>query len=248
MNAIAEQKSSQHILTREELLKAYLKDGWKTVPGWLYDGALQLIRMIDIFQKSQGFKGHIGEIGLFQGKLFILLSLMAREEERVFGVDLFGKFQKEGDDRLSVILENMRQHMGEHPWVDILSSDSTLVTAAQLEEHVGGKYRIFSVDGSHEEDVVLHDLTIAAESLAPGGVILLDDYFDPGNPGVSVGTCRYFFQENSTLAPFAAAGNKLFLCDKNAHQAYFDQFCKVGKKAIRGTPEMFGYKVVVYLI
>ena len=248
MNVRAQEQIVSALLTREDYLRAYMDGGWEQVPGWLYDGARQVIRMTDIFQKQRGIEGHIGEIGLFRGKLFIMLALMARDQEKVFGVDLFGTFQSEGDDRLSVIHENMRQHMGEYPWVDILTSDSTLVTAAQLQEQVDGKYRLFSVDGGHQEPVVFHDLSIAAESLAPGGVILLDDYFDPGNPEVSVATCRYFAQGDSLIAPFAIAGNKVFFCEKHAHEAYYQQFSSIAQHAVRNHNMMFGAKIIVYQV
>ena len=72
MSAAAESSRKPNPGTREDALTAYLDGGWKEVPGWLYDGALHITRMIDLVQKRVGIQGHIGEIGLFQGKLFIL--------------------------------------------------------------------------------------------------------------------------------------------------------------------------------
>ena len=40
---------------------------------------------------------------------------------------------------------------------------------------------MFSVDGGHSTDVALHDLRLANEVLVDGGIIMLDDYFDPSH-------------------------------------------------------------------
>ncbi len=251
MNQAPPTTDSTPIQSRAQLLQAYSSEGWNTVPGWLYDGAKQLISMVDLFQKKQDIQGNLGEIGLFEGKLFILLSLMARENENCFGVDFFGVERPEDvniETRRSRIQGHIEKHIGEHPWVDILTSDSTLVSAEQLQAGAKGKYRLFSIDGGHDTDTVYHDIKITAASLAPGGVILLDDYFDPGNPEVSVGTCKYFFKESPTIAPFLIAGNKVFLCDKDYHERYYNQFSKVAEHAIRAHTDMLGHKVIVYKI
>ena len=58
---------------------------------------------------------------------------------------------------------------------------------------MGGPLRFFSIDGGHLSHIVKHDLETAALSITDGGVIILDDYFNPEFPGVSEGTNRYFF-------------------------------------------------------
>ncbi len=47
--------------------------------------------------------------------------------------------------------------------------------------------RLFSIDGGHTVQHVTADLTLAENSLVNGGFVLVDDYCDPGLPGVTVG-------------------------------------------------------------
>lgn len=76
---------------------------------------------------------------------------------------------------------------------------------------MGGKIRLFSVDGGHTSHITQCDLETVSNSLVDGGVIILDDYFNAAWPGVSEGTNRFFILGNKTgIIPFAIGGNKVF--------------------------------------
>ena len=52
-------------------------------------------------------------------------------------------------------------------------------------------------------------------------MVAADDVFNPQTPGVMEGLCRHFAAHPRTvLAPFAWAGNKLFLCHWEAHATF----------------------------
>ena len=62
------------------------------------------------------------------------------------------------------------------------------------------------------------DLALVEPLTTEYTVIAADDVFNPQTPGVMEGLCRHFAAHPRTvLAPFAWAGNKLFLCHWEAH-------------------------------
>ena len=65
----------------------------------------------------------------------------------------------------------------------IVKRNSLEVTADHLLEWAVGPYRLFSVDGGHSMEVALHDLRLANSVMVEGGVIMVDNYFDPKFPG-----------------------------------------------------------------
>ena len=197
-------------------LKIYIEGGaWQDVEGWLYPNAMQLIEYIDRCQDKMDVRGNLGEIGLFHGKLFIFLYLLARREENVVGVDLFV------EDNWDTFHKNLEPYI--YPGKDpvIVKSDSVELTADAFIDLAGGPYRILSVDGGHLVDEVLHDLRVANAVLAEGGVLLLDDYFDPRWHGVSEATNRFYLGDDDIrIAPFLYAGNKTFFATTPHHRAY----------------------------
>lgn len=220
--------------------------GWETVDGWLYLKALRLTDFLDQCQDVLSIKGNIGEIGLYFGKYFFLLYLSARKEEKVIGVDLF-EFP-EWEQKFHTGLARWK-HAGTEPF--IVKRNSLEVTADQLLGWAGGPYRLFSVDGGHSMEVALHDLRLANTVLAEGGVVMVDDYFDPKFPGVSEAVNRLFLLHRDELrvAPFLITGNKLFL----ATTAYANLYREAIHTAIDKDneevwdAELFGHTVTTLL-
>jgi hypothetical protein len=83
-----------------------------------------------------------------------------------------------------------RKYEGNEPL--IVKRNSLEVTADHLLEWAGGSCRLFSVDGGHSMEVALHDLRLAHSVKVEGGVVMVDDYFDPKFPGVSEAVNRFF--------------------------------------------------------
>lgn len=181
------------------------------MPGIVRTGAFPMILAIDAAQKQLGVRGAVGEIGVFYGKLLILLGLLAESDEGIVAIDIFGEARIK-----DAFLNNLRRHLGSVDRCAVLHCDSSTLCGADIVAAAGGRLRLISVDGDHSARATEHDLMLARDSLAEGGVILLDDYFQEFCPGVSEATGRLFFREAlGELVPFAIGGNKVYFCGRS---------------------------------
>jgi hypothetical protein len=176
----------------------------RAVDGWLDPVSATAIALF-------GGPGNAAEIGVHHGKLCILLSLLC---DHTYAIDVFDPTlnrDASGDGNREIFERNMRRHGGAYT---VLQSDSALLTPDRLPP-----MRLFSVDGSHTAKMTASDLRLAAAVLEPGGVVILDDYFNEQWPDVSVGANRVI--ADGSLVPFAIAPGKLLLTngDASAHLA-----------------------------
>jgi hypothetical protein len=142
------------------------------------------------------------------------------------------------------------KHGGTEPL--IVKRNSLEVTAEHLLEWAGGPYRLFSVDGGHPLEVALHDLRLTNAVMAEGGVIMVDDYFDPKFPGVSEAVNRFFliYGNEVRVEPFLITGNKLFLATKEYGKLYREAIdAAIDKKYLEEMwdAELFSSKVTTIL-
>lgn len=233
---------------RRRLLRRYIQDGHKQVFGWFYPGAMLLMANLDACQKARGVAGDFCEIGVAQGKSLIQLCLMMRLGERTFGFDSFARPDRPDDEDKA--RANLAAHVGDLAGVTVTKADSRALTVARLCELSPAGFRMFSVDGGHDEATVLNDLRLACATLSPGGILLLDDYFDRKFPGVSVATNRLFLADDApAVAPFAIGGNKVYFATRPDDAAYRRFLAdNSDPSAVVGTESMFSSDVIVYKI
>ena len=93
--------------------------------------------------------------------------------------------------------------------------------------------RLFSLDGGHSPQHVLNDLRIAEQVLAPGGVVFVDDMWNPEWPGVTEGMHAYM-RTLPSLVPFASLGGKLLLTTfSEAHTLFGGRYAQALQQAKR---------------
>jgi Methyltransferase domain len=225
-------------VAHEAALRAYSQHGHRTVQGWLDPTAVEIIATISRQQTKLGVSGGVCEIGIHHGRLFILLHLLRHGNERSAAYDLFEMQQDNVDasglgDK-AVFLDNLRRLGGDSAPIVVKSRNSLDMTADEVRADAG-PVRLFSVDGGHTADITASDLALAEASLCPGGVVILDDYFNQEWPGVSEGAARYLGAGASHLVPVAIGGNK-FILTNTAQLA-------VGyREALRALPDKYVVK------
>lgn len=221
-------------------LQLYLQEGIHSIDGWLQKIAIHCLLHIQTIQLANNIYGQIVEIGVYQGKLFIVLYLLRRKEELCIAVDVFEEQEKNKDIFKYSVTENDfkgngLRHAGEIDSMKILRGRSEELSPNSLLETLGAKVRIFSIDGGHSKETTCHDMALADACLADGGVIVVDDVFNPEHPGVSEGVNTFVTSDVPTLSPFLLAGNKVFFCQTRYHDLYFLSFKNTMQSLFNGT-------------
>jgi hypothetical protein len=65
------------------------------------------------------------------------------------------------------------------------------------------------VDGGHSQQETYADLKIASDVTVPGGLVALDDYFNPQFPGVCEGAVEFMLRNDGVLRPISIGYNKV---------------------------------------
>ena len=222
-------------MNSEAALRAYVHGGHKTVQGWLDPTAIEAITLLSWTQAKLGVSGGVSEIGIHHGRLFILLHLLRRGDESSAAYDLFemqdANVDASGLGDKATFLDNLRRHGDDTERTVVKSRNSLDMTAAEVRADAGA-VRLFSVDGGHTADITASDLALAEGSLCPGGIVILDDYFNESWPGVSEGAARYLSSGASKLVPVAIGGNKFMLTNSAGLAAKY-------REALRALPDRY---------
>ncbi len=203
-------------------------DATAAIDGWLLPEAADLTMRLCRLQAALGIRTGVLELGVYRGKYLALLgALHAGTGLPLVGVDLFIERigQPVAAEHVPYIMAGITASVvGATLDVTpplIIQARTQDVDASLLLAHCVGGYSFVSVDAGHEADDVASDMALAASVLSRGGIVALDDAFNPALPGVAEGLFRYFrAAEDSKLAPFATCGNKLFLCRPEMHATY----------------------------
>jgi hypothetical protein len=201
----------------------YLREGKKSVRGWLQRVDAEIIGSILELQSQQGIGGSCVEIGVHHGKSFIPLCIALESDEQTLCIDVFddqGKnLDSSGKGDLQSFQNNLASFDIDTSTINIIKASSENVKPTHILEQVG-PVRFFSVDGGHWRSIVQNDLRLAEETLVEGGVIALDDYCRADWPDVTYGYTLWQEETLSDIIPFAIGSNKLFLCRKDFAQTY----------------------------
>ncbi len=235
------------------------------IPGWLHvQSALFTAHMVRA-QHAMGIGGPTLEIGVFKGKYLAVLYELSQPDEIVVGVDLFVGSPNPADE-VPGVRSNIASACGGASRLKIVVADSLRLTGeAVLAESGGQRYRFVSVDGGHTAPVVFHDLETALGGLREGGIMALDDVYNPLTPGVMEGVADFFIRRKPALAPFAYCYNKLYATTPGHHARYLGE-CRAfldqnpwlrmrrytlenaeANRAMGFTPALFGHEIFVFL-
>lgn len=227
----------------------FLKNGFKSVPGWVLADLPEFLRILKDVPWNQS--GGVAELGVYMGRFFLLLRSMLDKSEPSYGIDIFEDqdlnldFSGTDKARQEIFADYINKYdaFGGKD-IQIIKGDSTSSkTHAELDAAIpAGSIRFFSVDGGHTKIHTLNDLRLAEKYIADGGVVILDDILHPHWLGVMDGLVEYL-SNHPTLVPFAIGHNKLFLCKFSYHQKYLDVASK--SKSATKLIEYMGHKLWV---
>jgi SAM-dependent methyltransferase len=202
----------------------YWQNAFPLIEGWVNDRWREHLKLINETQNSVGITGHIGEIGVFHGKLLIALAHLAQPGSKVTAIDVFDDQSKNidgaGVGSLEQLMSNIQAY-GPQSNLDyaFIKADSAALNSADIVNLAQdrGPFRLFSVDGCHTAQHTLTDLLTAQDCLAPGGVIMLDDMFQPHWPGVTEAVGLFYSRYVPRVKPFLYCAHKMFFVGHGWH-------------------------------
>ncbi len=208
-------------------LMRYVQDGGhRDVGGWIEPGALATTVVLSALQRSLGVAGHVAEIGIHHGRYALALSLLRKLGERTIAIDVFEQQElnvdQSGKGDYDTFMANVDAWLGPEHDVVVLKQDSLTTTPADILAAARGRIRLFSVDGSHTYQHTLNDLRLAESVIAEGGIVVVDDFFNPAWPGVPDALAAYLRNgpKPTLLAPIGYGDNKFFLAERSKAEVY----------------------------
>jgi len=218
------------------------------VPGWLDDYSARFIAELGRIQAARHFQGSVGEIGVHMGRLFILLRLLTAPDERAIALDVFENQQLNLDHSGCGDEQQFRKYV--ERWaslrnVEIIRVSSLDAKANDIVSRVGF-LRLLSIDGGHTAECTLNDLRLAEHTVAPFGLVILDDFFNPSWPDVAAGAARFLSDDGTTLRPFAITPNKVYLARKPYRELYITELRATQSDFYEKESRMFGSSVAIF--
>lgn len=193
----------------DRFLAAY-REAFGSIHGAFTIDAALLFFAYGALLAEDGVRGSVLEIGVHHGLSAIAVAALRGPGARMVGIDTFGTSRDvvasggmSADER--TFRANMSRFYTDSTFLRVIAADSRTLTAADL----GGGFSFGHIDGGHSAEETYHDLSLAGDATMPGGLIALDDYFNPTFPGVSEGTMRYLIEHPGALVPLAIGCNKL---------------------------------------
>lgn len=191
----------------------------RVIEGWFSPNAAKMLSFMNQFQIDSGIRGNFFEIGVHHGKMSVILGSLVNPDERLGVCDLFGvqeeNISHSGDGSLDHFLRHWDSLFPSRESLTVFSKNSNQLSL----EETSRNCRVFSIDGGHSSKETFDDLVLASKATLQDGLIVLDDFFEPGFPGVAEGACR-FFEAHPNFVPLLFVGGRMFICQESAYAKY----------------------------
>ncbi|AUC10448.1 MULTISPECIES: class I SAM-dependent methyltransferase [Hyphomicrobiales] len=193
----------------------------RSVEGYIDPPDALVFKALLQAQTKSALSGGIAEIGVYYGRSYFLLRKFAQSQEKVLGVDLFDLDPPQDGslDQYERLMENGRRLGFTMDRDLIIKGDSTRLTPDDITSRIGPA-RFFSIDGGHHLHHVLADAKLAMEVIAPHGIIVFDDTFNPAWPEVTVGVADFLRTHGHSLVCFGMTKYKTYVCHREFHATY----------------------------
>jgi len=217
--------------TGNAALDHYLTHGYEGVRGMSSGFAAAISGHLIRRQSEMGIKGHIAEIGTFEGRYFIALAHGLQPGEHAIGIDIFTWPSEK-------VLDNLHANCAAHGipqahYTAIKGSTAEMTSAdviapAKTRPGVDASLpiRFFHIDGQHDDDNLSKDIALALPLMHKDGLIVLDDMLHPAYPELAE-TVHHWLKTNPDWCVLAiidrediVAAAKYVLCRKAAVPLY----------------------------
>ena len=194
---------------QKSFLQSYL-DAFHRIDGWFaYDAALLFMAYNQLIA-AEGISGDTLEIGVYYGLSAITVATLRGPQRRMYAIDLFEELGPNeaygsGKSYREKFEEHMRSFFGSLDFLTPITAASGRLKSSDFSP----TFSFCHVDGGHSPEETHADLKFATDILLPGGLLALDDYFNPQHPGVSEGALSFRREHDGVLRPVAIGYNKV---------------------------------------
>jgi SAM-dependent methyltransferase/predicted O-methyltransferase YrrM len=232
------------------LQKTFLQlysDAFHRIPGWFaFDAALMFMAYNQLIAED-GISGDTLEIGVYYGLSAIAVAALRGPGRRMYAVDLFEELGPNeaygvGKSYREKFEEYMRSFFGELDFLSPITSASGKLKSSEFTP----TFSFCHVDGGHSPQETFADLKFASDILLPGGLLALDDYFNPQHSGVCEGALDFRRQHEGVLRPLAIGYNKVLFQKLPARHDLNEKFSRAFP-AVERMPAADIWGVPVYL-
>src|SRR5581483_991159 len=158
----------------------YIAHGYDAVRGMSSRFAASICAHLIRRQTELGIRGHLGEIGTFEGRFFIAMALGLAPGEKALGIDTFDWPDAGLIDRFHA--HCARFGLAREQYL-ALKADTKNLAAKDISAALGGgPVRFWHIDGDHRRASLMADLDLAASVMHEDGILCLDDMLHPGYP------------------------------------------------------------------
>lgn len=197
-----------------EKVRKFIENDHKEIEGWFFSADQYAFLEIFALQERLKIKGNICEVGVYQGKSLVLLSLLKNDGDKLYGFDLFA------NDDLSITKNNVAKY-GIDDNLQLEKGLTTDLSIEAMDSFFTNPLRFLHIDAGHEYHEVLSQLEMFAPYLSDTGVIVMDDYQDREFPGIEAAVLDFCeINRPRRFVPFLASGNKMFLCNVSYAAAF----------------------------
>ena len=219
-------------------LQRYREHQYRSIRGYSATILLSvLLPLIEEFQNKKGIAGDVGEIGVHHGRFFFALDALRATGERAVVADVFANqdlnIDKSGRGDREAFESHLYEVSHDPGGVTIYEGDSLAPEFHNLLCEGKFTFRLFSVDGGHTVHHALNDMLLADAHMCNGGIILLDDFCNPGFPGVSEAAFLYL-QRAPRLVPVCTMSTKLAFMSIS----YAEEFRRFVRKKLKNNTNL----------
>ena len=185
-------------------------EAFHSIEGWFTFDAALLFMAYNQFLAKQGVAGDVLEIGVYHGLSAIAVATLRGPGGKMYAVDLFEDLQAlnvshAGVGNRNLFEQNMQKFHPDRDFLHIVAGPSPDLSASEL----GSSFSFCHIDGGHSPEETFDDLRLCHEILLPGGLVALDDYFNPRFPGVCEGAIEFMRDHPGALRPLVIGYNKI---------------------------------------
>lgn len=231
-------------------LQLYL-DAFHRIEGWfVYDAALMFMAYNQLIAAA-GISGDTLEIGVYRGLSAITVAALRGAGRKMYAIDLFEELESSdaygaGHGYRGDFEDNLRSFFGSLDFlVPVRAASSTLKSSS-----FPHTFSFCHVDGGHSPEETYADLAFASDVLVPGGLLALDDYFNPQHPGVCEGAIAFKQRHEGVLQPVAVGFhfNKVLFCKSPMAIDLNAEFSKSFPNVphVGGGSEMWGHPAYLF--